>query len=43
VSDLIRTLRLVRSSQELDYHRKAGVIVDKMRDVAIAETRASVH
>ena len=35
VSDLIRTLRLVKSPQELEYHRKAGVIVDKMRDVAI--------
>jgi Xaa-Pro dipeptidase len=42
VSDLIRTLRLVKSPQELEYHRKAGVIVDKMRDVAIAETRAGV-
>jgi Xaa-Pro dipeptidase len=38
-SDVIRLLRLVKSSQELEYHRSAGTIVDKMRDVALEETR----
>lgn len=37
-SDVVRVLRLVKSRQELDYHRRAGEIVDKMRDVAIEET-----
>jgi Xaa-Pro dipeptidase len=37
-SGLVRTLRLVKSPQELEYHRRAGEIVDKMRDVGINET-----
>jgi len=41
-SDLIRKLRLVKSPQELEYHRRAGTIIGKMRDVAISGTRASV-
>jgi Xaa-Pro dipeptidase len=41
-SGLVRELRLVKSPQELEYHRRAGVIVDEMRDVAIAETNAGV-
>ncbi|MDQ3498059.1 MAG: Xaa-Pro peptidase family protein [Actinomycetota bacterium] len=41
-SDLIRTLRLGKSPQELEYHRRAGAIVDMMRDVAISDTRAGV-
>lgn len=42
-SDLIRTLRLVKSPQELEYTRRAGMIVDKLRDVAIAETRSGAY
>ena len=38
-SDVIRLLRLVKSPQELEYHRNAGTIVDKMRDLALEETR----
>jgi len=37
-SGLIRTLRLVKSPQELEYHRRAGEIVNKMRDVGIDVT-----
>jgi Xaa-Pro dipeptidase len=39
-SDLVRELRLVKSPRELEYHRRAGAIVDELRDVAIAETHA---
>ena len=38
-SGLVRSLRLVKSERELDYLRKAGGIVDKMRDAALNETR----
>lgn len=41
-SDLIRTLRLVKSPQELAYHRRAGEIVDNMQAVGRAETRIGV-
>jgi Xaa-Pro dipeptidase len=41
-SDVISTLRLVKSPQELAYHRRAGEIVDKMQTVGRAETRAGV-
>lgn len=41
-SGLIRTLRLVKSPQELAYHRRAGEIVDKMQAVGRAETRVGV-
>lgn len=37
-SDVVRVQRLVKSPQELEYHRRAGVIVDLMRDVALEET-----
>jgi len=37
-SDVIRVLRLIKSPKELEYHRQAGAIVDKMRDVALEET-----
>ena len=37
--DLIRELRLVKSPQELDYLRKAGEIMDQVRDAAIAATQ----
>jgi Xaa-Pro dipeptidase len=37
-SDLVRTLRLVKSPAELDYIRQAGQIVNKCRDVAIVGT-----
>lgn len=39
-SDLVQTLRLIKSPQELEYHRRAGAIVDEMRDVAIESTEA---
>lgn len=42
-SDLVRTLRLVKSPAELTYVRRAGEIVDTCRDVAIAETRPGAH
>ncbi|MQA11878.1 MAG: M24 family metallopeptidase [Pseudonocardiaceae bacterium] len=38
-SDVVRTLRLVKSPAELDYIRRAGGIVNTCRDVAIAEAR----
>jgi Xaa-Pro dipeptidase len=42
-SDIVRVLRLVKSPQELDYHRRAGEIVDKMRDVALEETYVGAY
>jgi Xaa-Pro dipeptidase len=41
-SGLVGEVRLVKSPQELECHRRAGAIVDEMRDVAIAETHAGV-
>ncbi len=38
VPDFIRDMRLVKSPQELDYLRKAGEIMDQVRDVAIEVT-----
>lgn len=43
VPDFIRELRLVKSAQELEYVRRAGIIVDKLRDVAIEETRSGAY
>lgn len=42
-SDLVRTLRLVKSPAELAYVRRAGEIVDACRDVAIAGTRPGTY
>lgn len=42
-SRLIQNLRLVKSPQELAYHRRAGDIVDKMRDVGINETSVGAY
>jgi Xaa-Pro dipeptidase len=41
--DMIRELRLVKSSQELDYLRKAGVIMDQVTNVAINATRPGAY
>jgi Xaa-Pro dipeptidase len=41
-SDLVRTLRLVKSPAELDYIRHAGQIVNTCRDIAIAGTAPGV-
>ncbi len=38
-SGLIRDLRLIKSSRELEYHRRAGTITDLMQEAAIEETR----
>jgi Xaa-Pro dipeptidase len=41
-SDMVRVLRLVKSPAELAYIRRAGQIVNRCRDVAIAQTRPGV-
>jgi len=38
-SDVVRLLRLVKSPQELEYHRKAGVVLDRACARAIELTR----
>ena len=38
--DMIRELRLVKSPREFDYLRRAGKIMDQVRDAAIEATRA---
>lgn len=42
-SDIVRVLRLVKTRQELDYHRRAGEIVDIMRDVALETTYVGAY
>jgi Xaa-Pro dipeptidase len=42
-SDLVGTLRLVKSKAELDYIRHAGRIVNTCRDIAIAGTAPGVN
>ena len=41
-SDLIRLLRLVKSPQELEYHRRAGEVLDRVCASAIETTRPGV-
>src|SRR5204863_8277206 len=38
-SDLIRLMRLVKSPQELEYHRRAGEVLDRACAAAIEHTR----
>ncbi len=41
-SDLIRVMRLVKSPQELEYHRRAGEVLDRVCARAIETTRPGV-